>query len=295
MKKTIILFCGLLMASCTNFRTVSAPASNSLNLLPRQQKAEVFYPGYRMPQAAYYEMGVFEYKLPVSKGPPENRLPIEVQRRNLDGAIVLDRRRTWSFNNMPYETLTCMGILMKKSVDHLSWLKRVDVEIYQGDAMLDTAVFYFGSNGQISKVAGNDYLRSVAQTIQPWYFLQQANSRWRERPGDGQWPDRRLREGNNWVIWKNVSQEDSLIYRLSYNDFDHTKIYMEEIGDQLVPVRVVEDGVVGTVESVFLIDRLKKQVWHRKSHNQRLVYRYSYTNMEKQNIFRLVQPQDLEQ
>lgn len=296
MKHLVIFLSGLLLASCAQpYRTVKAPASNSLNLIPRQRKTEVFYPGYLMPKEAYYEMGIFEYKLHVSQGPPENKLPLELHRRNLDGAIVLDRRRTWSVNNNEYETLTCMGILMEENVKDLTWLERVDVELYQDEILLDTAAFYFSGNGQFSKFAGNDHLRNVAQSIQPWYFLQQANSRWSERPSGHKWPHRRLKLGSTWPIWKNVSSDDSLIYRLSYGDFRSSKIYLEEIGKQLVPIQVIEDGTMGEIESIFLIDRLKKQVWHRKGHNQRIVYRYFYTDMQEQNIFRLVQPQDLEQ
>lgn len=295
MKPLIILCTLLFISACAPYQSVSPVVPTALNLAPRQQPVKIFYPAYRMPERAYYEMGVFSYELPVYAGSPDNQLSFELKQRNLDGAIILDRSRTWGLNNVEYETLTCMGLLFADNVRDFAWVNRVEVAVYQDSVLAGRVDFTFSPNGQISGTKGEPKLIRLARAVQPWFFIQQKNSGWKERPSGTPLPHRQLKERNNYTFWKNQSREDSLFYSYQRSDIHHVEIFLEQIGNDLVPKTIYEGKQAQPVENVFLVDRLKKQVWHRRAYGQKLVYRYHYLRMSEQNIFPLVEPEDLQQ
>lgn len=296
MRKVIFLVFGGFFTSCLPYQKVNSKISEGLPVPPRGEPVEIYYPGYRMPDEAYYETGVFEFKTWVHRGAPDNLLPQEIKRRNLDGAIILDRRQVWNLNNRAFESLTCMGLLMAEHAEEVRWVKQVEVEWYQDSILIGKAHFDFAENGQILSDSGHAFLIRLSRSIQPWFFREQINTGWSEKPAQADWPDRRLKEGQRFTFWKKKEEVDSLIYQVEQHDFQKVRsVLLKDLGDQWVPAFVWDQKGSGTVESHFLVNRLKKQIWHRPAYGQRLIYRYGYGQIKDNDKYKLVRPEDLQQ
>lgn len=260
---------------------------------PIQKAGEVFYPNYRMPQKPYFEMGIFEIEKPLSLGKPDNFLPQQLRTQKFDGAIVIDRHRYWDYVgelSIEKELISYVGIVYEENVRKASWLSEVKVQRYVHENLLDTVTIKLDMLGQITDVSGSKTLFDFSAPIQPWYFLMQKGPTWLEKSSDS-WPSIRNQLTYNYArTWQFRKSENLINYRYWFGDYSMWELSLEDLGTELLIKKVGYDEVLEEVESLFLVDRLKKQIWHRPTQYQKIVFTYFYSSITEQNQYVLVQP-----
>lgn len=188
----LLLF--IVITSCVSaYRPTVQPNEPTFAGLPNPQNTDVFYPNYRMPQKPYYEIGIFEIEKRVSRGKPDNFLAPKLRTQKLDGAIVIDRHRYWDYvgeSSIEMELISYVGIVYEESVRNLSTLSQVKVQRIINNTLYDSVTIALNMNGQITDFQGSTSLFNVSTAIQPWYFLKQKGSQWKEK-NTSQWPSTR--------------------------------------------------------------------------------------------------------
>lgn len=254
----------------------------------QEEMPSIFYLGYRLPQKPFYEAELLEIQRPVSKGPPENILRQRLAEKGYDGAIVLGRRRHWNMMGVEHDLITCLPIVYEENAKRLEHIKRVTMNVYEQDSLTETVEVYISKEGIIDSIDGSHTALSQGGSIQPWLF--------NDKSGSNRYPLRSMRKDNGSLLkWREERRSgDTVVYRLRRNWFDYQDIYLRKQEGQLIPQVVQQrEGAADTVQSLFLVDRLKKQVWESSYYEKTYEYHYHYLSMRKQNTYPLISPDEL--
>ncbi len=291
-KFCMLLIVPFLMACASTYQSTSIPEfSDALQV--GTPAGRLYYPNYRLPQKPYYEIGTFDFAKPVRDGKPDNFLTDYLKKHNLDGAIIIDRQRVWhEFTDryVEYEHLTYVAIVFEERVRESEWLSKVRIDRYLNEELFLSSEIELDMLGQQTKISGSAELLHLALRVQPWYFLKQAGPLWQHKNANLKPNVRQYMGLDRYRFWEVKELEPLVVYRHSTIDWQRFNIVMEPIGENLVTKAILYSDRTETVESLFLVDQLKKQVWQRPALNEKIVFTYSYTSMHEQDELVLIEP-----
>lgn len=279
----------IIITSCESYYPVQPIFAQRAQTYPVKEPGDIFVTGYKMPKVPYIELGHFSLPLVSAYGDMMALLPSHVAQQGFDGAIVLNS------GDKASGEIRYIGIIYESNINRLGGIvNKITITELKNDSVSDRSVVYLNWNRQVDSVVGDLNLYNRAKLVQPWFFLDQQNRGWVQASSIYPFASRKYGSASHGLSYKYMPQAEPTTFLFSNSPaYDRYRIVLDESRNVMVLQQVEYKDRTELVHSVFIGDKLVKQLWDRPEKGEQIQFDYSYKSKEDLPAQWIVQPDDL--